>query len=207
MVHPADVATANQAASGTTQSLAQETGNAVSAQATSADTAAVNPTVKPQTPSEMAQGSSNFNGSAGSPAPTTLAGKAGGMLSDAASFIGKNPGVAVAAGSALSGMAQGAAQQKMMQEQLAANQWGNSQWELPGQVASMQKAAAAPITVPNGYLARAAAARSLVNNATTNGPAAPAPGGGAGTVAPVGMASNGPVPVAGMGASPKGGVA
>lgn len=208
IAHQADIATANQAASGTTASLAQETGNATSAQAVKADSMAVNSTVAPQTPSSIAQGSSNFNGAAGAPAaPTTLAGKAGGMLSDAASFIGKNPGVATMAGSAISGMAQGAAQQKMMEEQLAANQWGNSQWELPGQVAGMQKAAAAPITVPNGYLARAAAARNLVNNSTNNGPAAPAAGGGAGTVAPVGMASNGPVPVAGMGAAPKGGVA
>lgn len=111
------------------------------------------------------------------------------MLSKAGDFINKNPGVATVAGNALSGMAQGASQQKIMQEQIAASQWGNMQWQDPSQVAKLQSAAAQPIGVPVGYLNRAAAVRNLMNNAgggqtapISGQPTAPAP-----TVKPVGM--------------------
>jgi beta-lactamase class A len=49
---------------------------------------------------------------------------------------------------------------------IAAQQWGNMQWEQPGQVANLQAAATAPISVPQGYLNRAAAVRQSDNTAT-----------------------------------------
>lgn len=162
---------------------------------------------KDLTPGQMAQSSPNFNGGA-SPGPS-IGSQATGMLGKAADYVGKNPGVAVMGGQALSGMAQGAAQQKMMQEQIAANQWGNMQWQDPTQVAKLNAQAAQPIGVPVGYLNRAAAVRNLMNGSTTqtaplqsNGgavtpqtPQAMAPVGmGAGPVQPVGT----PAPRGGM---------
>ena len=97
----------------------------------------------------------------------------GGMLSNAVgkvgSYIGNNPGVAVAGGQALSGLAQGAAAEKTMQEQLAAQQWGNLQWQNPAEVSQLQSAAAQPITVPQGYLQRAQAVRGMMG-ATPSAP-------------------------------------
>ena len=135
-----------------------------------------------------------------------------GMLSKAADYIGKNPGVGMMAGSALSGLAQGAMQQKMMQEEIAAQQWGNMQWEQPGQVARMQAAAAQPITVPSGYLTRAQNVANLVNgNSSSNGPImGPQPGSATVptqvTPPQASAPGGGPVPVLGMGATPRGGM-
>lgn len=114
----------------------------------------------------------------------------GGFLSKASDTLERHAGLATVAGNALSGMAQGASQQKMLQEQIAANQWGNLQWQDPTQVAKLNAAAAQPINVPVGYLNRAAAVRNLMNGSTNQStplsgpatPAAPPP-----TVKPVGM--------------------
>ena len=108
-----------------------------------------------------------------------------GMLSQAASFVGKNPGVAVAGGQMLSGLAQGAAQEKTMQEQLAAAQWGNLQWQNPAEVSQLQAAAAAPITVPQGYLQRAQQVRGLMTGATASPGVQPLPIAGAAPGAPL----------------------
>lgn len=138
-------------------------------------------------PTQMAQQGSGFN------PPASAADKAGGFLSKAGDIIDKHAGLATVAGNALSGMASGAANQKMMQEQIAAQQWGNMQWQDPTQVAKLNASAAQPIAVPVGYLNRAAAVRNLMNTGGTqtaplSGPAtptAPPP-----TVAPVGMAGH-----------------
>ncbi len=129
-----------------------------------------------------------------------------GMLSKAGSFLKDNPSVAVAGGNMLSGMAQGAAQQKMMQEQIAAQQWGNMQWNDPTQVAKLQSSATAPIQVPVGYLNRAAAARSMVNGAA--GQTAPLSGNAPAPMAPMALPTPGgagPVPASAMPAVPRGG--
>lgn len=134
-----------------------------------------------------------------------------GMLGKAASFVGQNPGVAVAGGQALSGMAQGMSAQKTMQEQIAAAQWGNMQWQNPTQVAQLNAQAAQPINVPVGYLNRAAAVRNMMNGSTSQ--TAPLQTNGSGGVspstpqamAPVGM-GNGPIPPAGLPATPRGGM-
>lgn len=110
------------------------------------------------------------------------------------------------AGQAVSGWAQGKAQENINQRQLAAQQWGNTQWMDPNQVSQMQAAAAAPVNVPMGYLNRAAAVRNLMNSGTTQtaplqaapAPALPTPG--------AGLANGGPIPAAGMNAQPRGGV-
>lgn len=188
--------------------------------ANSPTTTASNDMQAVQTPSQTAQNSPGVNGPGGAPTtpqpggttgapPQTLAQKAGAALTS-------TPGMLMA-GQAVSGLASGVANQKMMQEQIAAQQWGNMQWEQPGQVANLQSAAAAPITVPQGYLNRAAAVRQMMNGSTNQ--TAPLQAGGPGTapppMQPVGMppaaagppsAGGGPVPVYQMGATPKGGV-
>jgi hypothetical protein len=162
----------------------------------------------------------------GSSAPSSSPG----FLAKAGNFL-QTPGGMMMAGQTLSGLASGAAQQKMMQEQIAAQEWGNTQWEDPTQVANMQSAAAAPISVPAGYLNRAAAVRGMLNGQTSNtGPVSgvqpvgmpnstPTPPGTAPTpsaapaVAPLGMNQNnngnpggGSVPVYGMNLTPRGGM-
>lgn len=169
----------------------------------------------------QSQTAANANAAAEGPAgPGGPAGAApstgvGGMLKDAASYIGKNPALAVMGGQALSGWAQGKAQENINQRNLAAAQWGNQQWTDPNQVAQLDAAAAAPITVPTGYLARAAAARNLMNgssNQTTPLQSSPtAPPAAAPTVAPLGLSNPGgsganPVPITAMSATPRGGV-
>lgn len=131
----------------------------------------------------------------------------GGFLKSAGQYLKDNSGVAVAGGEALAGLAKGIGDQKAMQEQIAAQQWGNMQWMNPQQVAQLNQAAAAPITVPSGYLNRANAVRNML----TSGSGAPPPSatGGAApppaAMAPVGM-SSGPVPLAALPATPRGGM-
>jgi hypothetical protein len=148
-------------------------------------------------------------------------GSGGGLLNKAGNFL-SSPGGMMVGGQVISGIANGMAQQKMMQEQIAAQQWGNTQWEDPTQVANMQAAAAAPISVPAGYLNRAAAVRGmLTGNTSSTGPVTgvqPTPPGTAPTpsaapsVAPAGLQTNngnpggGSVPVYGMNATPRGGM-
>lgn len=132
------------------------------------------------------------------------------LLDKAKGALTSTPGMLMA-GQAVSGLAQGISQQKMMQEQIAAQQYGNMTFN-PGQagVGALEANAAAPINVPQGYLNRANALRSLLN--TTPGPQQTVGGQGAPVappmVAPVGMGGSpggGPVPVLGMGATPRGG--
>lgn len=129
------------------------------------------------------------------PAPSMLA-KLGTGVKSALS----TPQGMLMAGQAISGWAQGKAQENINQRQLAAAQWGNTQWQDPAQVSQLQAAAAAPINVPMGYLNRAAAVRNLMQSGTNQtaplqaapAPALPTPG--------AGLASGGPIP-----AAPRGG--
>ena len=217
---PVDPAAATTAA----QNLQINAPSTVSSNATAAAQNAVNPTANvpnvdtsiPQntSPTGMAQENGLQGQGAGGAGAPAASGKPG-LLSQAISAVNKNPGLATVGGQMISGIAQGISNQKMIQEQIAAQQWGNMQWENPGQVQALESAAAAPITVPQGFLNRASALRGLSNgNNSSTGPVtgvqpgqtgAPAP-----TVAPLGMGGQnpggGPVPVAGMGATPRGGV-
>lgn len=170
------------------------------AQAGAATTAAVSPQ----------GGSTNINTSAN---PNTAATTPPGMMSQVGSFLGtaadkvgaalSTPAGMIMGGQALSGFAQGKAQENIMQRQLAAAQWGNTQWENPAQVAQLQSAAAAPINVPSGYLARAANARAIMNGAVSQTtplsgappPAIPAPSLPTPGTQPPGSAGGGPVPL------------
>ena len=136
-----------------------------------------------------------------------------GMMSQVGSFLGtaagkvgdalSTPAGMIMGGQALSGFAQGKAQENIMQRQLAAAQWGNTQWENPAQVAQLQSAAAAPINVPSGYLARAANARAIMNGSVSQTtplsgappPAMPAPSLPTPGTQPPGSAGAGPVPL------------
>jgi hypothetical protein len=179
-------AAANEAAAGQKagQGLA-DTQQAVNPAGSTNASVSANPNAA-MTPSQMAQASPDFGGAA-SAGPSTGQ-KAMGMLSKAGDMIDKHAGLATVAGNALSGMASGAANQKMMQEQIAAQQWGNMQWQDPTQVAKLNAAAAQPIGVPVGYLNRAAAVRNLMNT-SGGGQTAPLSGQApmAPTVKPVGM--------------------
>lgn len=147
---------------------------------------------------------------------------AGGLLSKAGQALSTPQGMMMG-GQAISGWAQGKAQENINQRQLAAQQWGNTQWMDPNQVAQLNAAAAAPITVPAGYLNRAAAVRGLMNGGTSQtqplqssptppaaapAPALPGPGAGLapGSTGSPTAATNGPVPVYQMNAQPRGGV-
>jgi trimeric autotransporter adhesin len=137
------------------------------------DTSVPNAGAGMQQSMEGAAGGNNPLGAYNStPPPAAGSGGVGGMLSNAANWAGAHPGVLQAGGQMISGAMQGAAQEKMMQEQIAAQQWGNLQWQQPNQVANMQAAAARPITVPQGYLARAQQLRGLSTQGVQPLPAA-----------------------------------
>ena len=183
--------------------------------------------VAPQTPSQMAQteGLQGPGGAAAGPQPGMTTGPGGaagatpatgikGLLGKAGDALSSPTGMMMGA-SAASGLAQGIMGQKASEQAIAAQQWPNLQWNDPTKTAGVTAAAAAPITVPQGYLNRAAAVRQMMNGSTNQTtplqgsatPAAPAP-----TVAPVGMtpppgasAPGGPVPVYQMNSVPRGG--
>ena len=147
------------------------------AQNTNAATQAVNPTSTPQatagasaqTPSQMAQ--TGPGGLQGAPAATPPASGGGSGISNFLTSAGKaieaHPTLAVLGGQTLAGLAQGASQQKQLQEMLAAQQWGNEQWTSPQQLSQLQGAAATPITVPSGYLQRAQAVKNLMTGGSS----------------------------------------
>jgi hypothetical protein len=124
------------------------------------------------------------------------------------------------AGQAISGLAQGKMAESTAQRQLAAAQWGNTQWQNQNQVAQLDAQAATPVSVPQGYLQRAAAVRNLMNGSTNQTTPLQTANGAPPTVAPpqaqplaapgaglaTGQASSGPVPVYAMNANPRGGM-
>lgn len=103
-------------------------------------------------------------GTPGTPAAgatTSGGGGIGGMLSSALNSKA-GPAMVSGVGSMLGGIGSGMAQKQAMEDQLRAQEWGNTQWQNQGQVAQMQSAAAKPITVPQGYLQRAQQVRNLM---------------------------------------------
>jgi hypothetical protein len=146
-----------------------------------------------------------------------------GAIKGAADKVGdalSTPTGMLMAGQAISGLAQGKAQESIMQRQLAAAQWGNNQWQDKNQVAQLDAQAATPLSVPQGYLQRAAAVRNLMNGSTNQTTPLQTANGAPPTVTPpqaqplaapgaglaTGQASSGPVPVYAMNATPRGGV-
>lgn len=207
------------------QQIQQSLGINTQAQTQTANTAANQSAVSPSNSAGSTAANSdesalqNAAGATNQPvAPVSQGGPEPGqsMLGNAASKVGdalKTPQGMLMAGQAVSGWAQGKAQENINQRQLAAAQWGNTQWMDPNQVSQLQAAASAPINVPQGYLNRAAAVRNLMNGGTSQtaplqapkptvgAPVLPTPG--AGATAP---ASAGPVPVYQLNATPRGGV-
>lgn len=204
------------------QQVQQSLGINTQAQTQTANTAATQSAVNPSSGGLPTgdPGEAQLQAAAGAgPQPVAPASQGGppsaasGLLSKAGAALSSPAGM-IMGGNALSGLASGIANQKTIQEQIAAQQWGNMQWQQPGQVAQLQAAAAAPINVPAGYLNRAAAVRNLMNGSTSQtaplqssptaaapAPALPTPGAGL-----AGGSAQSPVPVAGMAATPRGGV-
>lgn len=120
-------------------------------------------------------------------------GSGGGMMSKLfpANSMGPSPGAAglQAAGSLLGGLGQGIEQKQAMEQQAAAQQWASRTYSgatPPGQ----------NITVPQGYLQRAQALKSMLGQTAGVNPApTPAPAG-----------SNSPVPIWQMNSTPRGGM-
>jgi hypothetical protein len=75
-----------------------------------------------------------------------------------------------AGGQIIAGVGSGIAQNEAIEKQIAAQQWGNLQWQNQSQVDQLQAAAAQPITVPQGYLQRAQAVKGMVAGNSGLGP-------------------------------------
>lgn len=105
-----------------------------------------------------------------------------GLLAKAGKFA-MSPGGGKIIGDVVQGIGNGMSQNSLMQKQIAAQNWANLQWRDPAQTGKVQAAAAAPITVPQGYLSRANAVANLANGGGGTGPAMgpqPVTGGGPG---------------------------
>lgn len=123
-------------------------------------------------------------------------GGGGGFLNNA---LNSRAGAAAiqAGGSLVGGIGQGITQKQTMQDQINAMQWADKSSSNPQLQSQFYGASTQPITVPQGYLARAQALRTMLNQ------------GGVAGVQPAGAPatpSGGPVPVLGMNATPRGGV-
>lgn len=120
---------------------------------------------------------------------------------------GISPGAAAiqAGGSLVGGLGQGIMQKQSSQDQINAMQWANRTFYDPQQTSQLQAAAAAPVTVPQGYLQRAQAVKALMaGNAGIQQGSAGTP-----STLPPGVAgqtaNGGPVPVLGMNQTTRGG--
>lgn len=151
---------------GTTAAV-QPTGSASAAQAAqtggpSADNAAVatdnSATGLPQGVNPMTN-TADVNAAASS-VPQVNSGSSG-FLSNALNSRGGAAAIQ-GAGSLISGIGSGIAQNEAIEKQIAAQQWGNQQWNNQAELQQLQSAAAAPITVPQGYLQRAQAVKGLI---------------------------------------------
>ena len=96
-------------------------------------------------------------------APGAAPGAGGGMLKTAGD-IAKTPGALQGIGSLLGGIGQGISQKQATEDAIMAQQWGNLQWQNPAQISQLEHAAAAPVTVPQGYLQRAQAVRNMMGS-------------------------------------------
>ena len=135
------------------------------------------------------------NGAAGPGGPNANASGGSGWMSN---MLNTKGGAAAIQGglSAVGGLGSGMMQQSAMEKQIAAQQWGNAQWQDPNQVAQFEAAAAQPITVPTGYLQRAQQIRSMMAGGVPTPSSGPVPMSSA--MAPPGV--GGPVPMSAMGA-------
>jgi hypothetical protein len=129
----------------------------------------------PTPASAVAPGASDAASSTGAPAGAAAPPSNGGFLSTAAKFADTKGGAAAiqGVGSMLGGIGQGMAQKSAMEDQIRAQQWAGRTYMDPQAQAQLQGAAAAPITVPSGYLQRAQALRAMLNNSAVTGPGAP----------------------------------
>ena len=109
-------------------------------------------------------------------------------------------------GSMAGGLGQGIEEKQAMEQQLAAANWGNTQWANQGQADKAVAAAARPISIPNGYLQRAQQVRAMMGSNS----GVPQPGGApSGPVPPQalqGPVANAPVSANASQAVPRGGV-
>ena len=133
------------------------------------------------------------NGAAGPGAPGSSSGSVLGSALKDPKVLG---GIAQGGLSMIGGLGSGMLQSSAMQKQIAAQQWGNAQWQDPNQVAQFEAAAAQPITVPTGYLQRAQQIRSMMSGGVPTPSSGPVPMSSA--MAPPGV--GGPVPMSAMGA-------
>ena len=121
--------------------------------------------------------------------------------------FGISPGAAAiqAGGSLVGGLGQGIMSKQAMQDQINAAQWAQRTYLNPTASAGVTGAAGGQTAVPNGYLARAAALRAMLNQ-----PSNVAPVQQAGAAAPPptmgGAPGGGPVPIMGLNQTTRGGL-
>jgi hypothetical protein len=113
-----------------------------------------------------------------------------GFLGKAVDVLNSKGGAAAitAGGSLLSGVGQGIAQKQATEDAIRASQWANNRWTTPGLSNQAIAASQGNINVPQGYLQRAQAIRSMTANSGVpwQGPVPPqALPGGPGGVPPV----------------------
>lgn len=127
-------------------------------------------------------------GTPGTPPPA-----GGGMLSKIGGLLDTKGGAAAVqgVGSMLGGVGQGLMQKQATQDMINAQQWADRTSSDPTLRSQLWSATSQPITVPQGYLQRAQALRTMLQQGGTAG---------------VQPASGGPVPVLGMNSTPRGGM-
>jgi hypothetical protein len=121
------------------------------------------PGAGPGTPSDPGVGSTPGPATGGSGAP-------GGILNGIKNFATANPRITAAGVQGglglLSGAANSISQQKQIEQMIQAQEMGNLSYQNQSQVGQLQAAAAAPITVPQGFMQRAQATKNLMGGNT-----------------------------------------
>lgn len=130
------------------------------------------PTAGAAAPGAANAGAAAAPGAAPGAAPAS---GSGGFLDKASKFLDTKGGAAAVqgVGSMLGGIGQGMEQKSAMEDQIRAQQWAGRTYMDPQAQAQLAGAAASPITVPSGYLQRAQALRSMLNNSAVTGAGAP----------------------------------
>jgi hypothetical protein len=108
----------------------------------------------------------NLPGTTPAPNPAGTPGSNPGFLSKATDFLNTRGGAAAitAGGQMLGGLGAGIGNQAAMEKQIAAQQWATRSYADPRQAGALEASAAAPVNMPSGYLARAAALRSMMGS-------------------------------------------
>jgi hypothetical protein len=97
-------------------------------------------------------------GAAAAAAPAATTAATGGLVAKAAGAAGKflaSPGGGMLAGNALSGYAQGKAQQEILDQEEAQRRYYDETWRDPSKVGDLMAAASGDINVPLGFMNRA----------------------------------------------------